>query len=283
MFSFYRNRSQEEDKVVKESVSVLISAYKSYDFIEKCLDSISNQDYEGDYEIIVGIDGCKKTLKKLNEIKHKYKNFSYYYSNKNVGKYIISNSLILKAKHDIITIFDSDDVMYNNHLSYNIDLLKYNANFVTALAVIMTEKPQVKKTYGIIFLNKKTILELNGYHKYRCGCDSGLINRLKKYGLILTISDKPTMNRCYYDNNLTRSKKYGMNSKYRNNVWGKMKNEKSPILKEMKTTPLTFMYDSELLLKLNEMVKKEVYSIYNSWSEDDIKDFIEHIKNFNKK
>jgi hypothetical protein len=74
-----------------------------------------------------------------------------------------------------------------------------------------------------------------------------------------------------------------MKSKYRNDVWGKMKNEKSPILKDMKTTPLTFMYDSELLLKLNEMVKKEVYSIYNSWSEDDIKDFIEHIKNFNKK
>lgn len=49
------------------NISVLIPAYNCDLYIEQCIDSVVNQEHTSDvkYEIIVGVDGCEKTLNKL--------------------------------------------------------------------------------------------------------------------------------------------------------------------------------------------------------------------------
>ena len=59
-----------------KGVSICISAWKAQEYIEECLDSIYSQSWfknHNEWEVLIGIDGCVDTLKKMNEIKHKYK------------------------------------------------------------------------------------------------------------------------------------------------------------------------------------------------------------------
>ena len=56
-------------------ISICISAWKTQKYIEECLDSVYNQTWFKDHdewEVIIGIDGCEETLKKINEIKQLY-------------------------------------------------------------------------------------------------------------------------------------------------------------------------------------------------------------------
>lgn len=53
---------------MKEGVSIILTAWKTQDYIEECLDSINKQQFfnkeKTNYEILLGIDGCEKTLEK---------------------------------------------------------------------------------------------------------------------------------------------------------------------------------------------------------------------------
>lgn len=101
-------------------LSVIITAYKSQDFIEECLDSIQNQSYfkyNDNYEILVGIDACESTLKKVNEIRKKYRNLKVFYASENGGTYRMRNSLWIRAKYENLLFFDSDDIMPENFIS----------------------------------------------------------------------------------------------------------------------------------------------------------------------
>jgi hypothetical protein len=74
---FYVSRVQKGDNlgrkndIMKKPISVIIAAYNADKFIEECLDSVFNQTYFVDneyYEVLVGVDGCEKTLDKLKMI-----------------------------------------------------------------------------------------------------------------------------------------------------------------------------------------------------------------------
>lgn len=97
-------------------VSIIIPAYNVRLFIEECLDSVVNQsnllDYR--YEIIVGVDGCSDTKDKLIEIKDNYEFLKVFWFPKNVGAYVVRNTLAYKAVYNNIVFFDADDVMYDD-------------------------------------------------------------------------------------------------------------------------------------------------------------------------
>lgn len=286
MFSFYRKRVEKEnDKLQNESISILIPAYKSYDFIEQCLDSVSNQDYEGGYEIIVGIDGCKRTLDKINEIKHKYKNFFCYYSDKNIGTYVMLNSLILKSNYDIITIFGSDDIMNNDYLSYNKSLLKFN-NYVVSKCVNFkgrTETCIENKSFSI-FLYKYHFLKLNGYDEYRFSCDDEFIKRLKNVGLSTINSDKITYKKRLHSNNISNNDTYGINSYYNKEINTIFLNRNNDILDEIKTSELIPLKENKNINKIaicipiykRYTITDYVLSYYKK-IKDDLKDEIDII------
>lgn len=103
----------------RPSVTVIIPAFKSQETIEQCIDSIYRQNVDFPICIFVGVDYCMETLKIAQSLMRKYDfRVQFYRSKKNVGPYIIKNSLIGKiARRDSLVItFDSDDLMPDDFL-----------------------------------------------------------------------------------------------------------------------------------------------------------------------
>ena len=71
-----------------KGVSIIITAYNTADYIEECLDSIYDQSWfkkHRNWEVLLGVDHCKETLKKVVSIMEKYPNFRVFYMIENVG------------------------------------------------------------------------------------------------------------------------------------------------------------------------------------------------------
>jgi glycosyltransferase involved in cell wall biosynthesis len=154
-------------KPVKEPaikrIAVIISAYDCAEYIEQCLDSVQAQTYKH-YRILLGIDGCPKTMKKVEEIRNKYDNLRVYYTKKNQGVYKMFNALIYLTEDDEwIQFFGADDYMYPYMLER---MQKYNS-------------PTVCKHVGVLFIQSKIIKEVGGFRPWRCGADADMIYRLR--------------------------------------------------------------------------------------------------------
>lgn len=179
-------------KEINKGLSIIITAYNSQDFIEECLDSIQNQTYfkyNDKYEILLGIDACEKTLKKVNVIRKKYKNLKVFYASENGGTYRMRNSLWIRAKYDNLLFFDSDDVMPEDFVGGN---MKYIDDYGFIRYRIMTftnGKSKIKHTLpnwyamGSIFIKKSILKILNGFRDERISMDMDLILRAKKFGV----------------------------------------------------------------------------------------------------
>lgn len=50
-------------------ITIITTAFNNTEFIEECLDSIINSSKNLEFELLVGIDNCEKTLFKCFEIK----------------------------------------------------------------------------------------------------------------------------------------------------------------------------------------------------------------------
>jgi glycosyltransferase involved in cell wall biosynthesis len=145
-----------------KKINVIISAYDCAEFIEECLNSIEKQTYKC-YKILLGIDGCEKTLEKIKEIHQKYSNLYVYYSEENNGPYQMFNALIqLVPNGEYIQIFGADDVM-------NINMLENMSKY---------EIPTVSRNDGVLFINKNVLNIVGGFRDWKCGADSDMIHRI---------------------------------------------------------------------------------------------------------
>ncbi len=152
------------DSTPLKKINVIISAYDSAEFLQDCLDSIESQTYKPN-RILLGIDGCKKTLDKALEIAKKYSNLEIYYAEENRGPYQMFNSLAeLVSDDEYIQRFDSDDIMYSNLLE---EMSKYNV-------------PTVSRHDGILFLKKEVLNLVGGFRDWKCAADSDMVFRLQK-------------------------------------------------------------------------------------------------------
>ena len=91
----------------EEGISICITAYHVEKYIKDCLDSVVNQTWfktHNDWEIIVGVDGCEKTLSQLKTIMHNYKNLRVFMMDSNNGTYITSNTIMSNAKYENIFV-----------------------------------------------------------------------------------------------------------------------------------------------------------------------------------
>ncbi|NPV13178.1 MAG: glycosyltransferase [Ignavibacteria bacterium] len=220
------NKSTED----KLPLSIIITAYQTENYIEECLDSIENQTYfnnNNNYEILIGVDNCAKTLKKLEEIKSKYRNIKIYMMDSNKGTYITSNTLLNLVKYDNILRFDSDDIM-------DLDMIKEVMYFAKYYDVIRIKCVDFfikdnKKIYtlfkrfaaGVIFY-KKPIIELVGaYEPWICAADSDLIERINKISTSYFL-DKVLFYRRVHQNSLSTRDETKNNSQIRNMYHSKM-------------------------------------------------------------
>lgn len=205
----------------KKSVSIIITAYETQDFIEECLDSIENQTYfinNDNYEILVGIDGCQKTLDKVLQIYKKYRNLNVFLLVKNSGTYVTTNTLIDLVKYDNIIRFDSDDVMRPELINeimyyageYDIIQFKYR-NFRNNLRGVYGRSDYAN---GAIFIRKNVFDLFGGYMPWLCAADYEFLTRVNRH-IKIKRHNNLLMYRRMHDNSLTRRNDTKMTSSLR--------------------------------------------------------------------
>lgn len=217
-----------EKKINKNSISIIVTAYKSQDYIEECLDSIENQIYfkdNDDFEVLVGVDNCHDTLNKLKEISYKYRNLRIFMMNSNMGTYVTSNTLLDLVQYENILRFDSDDIMKNNMISEIIlftdyDIIKFKNNDFHIDVKKCSNNSNIFPDGVVLF--KKNVFDLaGGYMPWRCAADTELLTRISDKFKIIKL-DKYLYYRRVHDNSLTNKKDTGYNSELRDEYENKI-------------------------------------------------------------
>jgi glycosyltransferase involved in cell wall biosynthesis len=214
-------------------ISVLIPAYNAQDYIDDCLRSIVTQAYfkKHDYEIIVGIDGCRATEDALYGIMEDYHRVRAIVIKKNVGKFITLNTLIEQAKGDIIVTFDADDIMASGFVGMGVSYLRdydvvrfgnYNFHQRQDRIVGINAYPR-----DSVLMFKKSVLGIvGGYRPWRIFSDRDFIKRLEGKVKIKDITTPLYYKRLHIDS-LFYDSQYGFNSVYgracRKKIGGKEK------------------------------------------------------------
>lgn len=90
-------------------ISIIIPAFNASGHIGESLASINANLADtrclSDVEVLIGVDGCQKTYECVKHLRN------VFYFSKNVGPYVIRNTLVDFAKNENILFFDADDVM----------------------------------------------------------------------------------------------------------------------------------------------------------------------------
>jgi glycosyltransferase involved in cell wall biosynthesis len=215
-------KSVQNDLSVSEypfGVSVCISAWKTAEYIEECLDSVAAQTWfkeHDNYEILLGIDGCEETLAKVKEIMHKYKNLKVMMMDKNVGTYVTCNTIMKEARYEWLLRFDSDDVMYPNMVE-TLMKKKGDAEFVLFQMRnfgLKKYKDEIQRAYGQHLMNRCVFYRFNGYANWICSADDDLIHKVRKYGKVIVIQEV-LMKRRLHKNSLTINEKTNFESQIR--------------------------------------------------------------------
>lgn len=201
----------------KFKLSIIITAYNTQNYIEKCLKSIEEQTLNIDYEILLGIDHCHKTLEVVKSLD--IKNLRIFWMKENVGTYITTNTLLKLTKYDNILRFDSDDYMskdmfkhlYSNHKSCDILQFSFknfgNDDTIGHLAI------------GCIFYKKWLLEKIGGYNSWRVSSDWDFLKRCNSLkNIVIKKFRYPLFFRRVHDTSLTLNKKTGMNSKLRKDI-----------------------------------------------------------------
>lgn len=106
--------------------SIIIPTYNRAALIVDTLKSIYKSDYKN-FEIIVVDDGSKDDTEMVLQEFRKLDNFQYY-KKENGERGAARNFGARLAKGDYLNFFDSDDLMYPNHLSVASEFINQNTN-----------------------------------------------------------------------------------------------------------------------------------------------------------
>ena len=223
-----------------KNCAILIAAYKAEKWIMNCIDGFKKQiPLEGwNYNIVIGIDGCKNTAKVLDDNK-----ISYYWSKENVGLFIMLNSLWKKTEADVYMHFDADDVPLPNLLKTSIPIV-WEFGFVRAKEIRCDEnlnplKKQPTKD-GKTLITKKAMQDLGGWQHFRTACDTDIRNRAKKLGYNVKLAQsfltEPLLYRRRHNQSLTKSPKTNMKSDYR--IWAREEMKKFRESGKLKVNPI---------------------------------------------
>jgi len=232
-----------------KSFSIIIPAFNSQEFIEECLDSIKNQTFFKDndsYEILLGIDSCDETYKKVESIKHKYKNLRVFMMDKNVGPYVVKNTLIPLVKYDNILFFDSDDIMHSDmiyeiyKLINDADYIRYNCMTFKHgedknINIISNRPPE-----GVFYCNKKLLSKLVGFIPWRCAADTEFVNRFRNTGLKLKTIKKPLFYRRNHPNSLCNNINTDFKSKTRREYAKEIRVRRSSSITKIKLETISY-------------------------------------------
>ena len=176
-------------------ISVLIPAYNSAKYLEKCLDSITLQTAKTEFEVLVGVDGCIETLYEAARLMDKYEWLDVFYCEENMGRYIMTNTLIEEKLGNKVIFFDSDDIMmptlFQEVLDCKEDMMLWK--YYSLRNGVVEPVKHNDYAHGVLYMNDKAIKTLGGYQPWRCSADTELLTRSKYSNLTRRLNDKGLM------------------------------------------------------------------------------------------
>lgn len=197
-------------------ISIVITTYNAPKFLHECIKSIYAQSYKN-YEIIIGIDGCKETLNCVLSNNEFYKKCKVFYFKQNNGPYITKNNLLKEVFNEDLLFFDSDDIMEKDMLlECAIELQSGNLLRTQFNEFNNPNGDRVEHAQGSIAIKRRVLNMLLGWQNWRCNADVEFLERASYWGIKYKLMDKITFRRRIHENNLTESKDLGMGSKVRN-------------------------------------------------------------------
>lgn len=206
---------------MSRTAAIIIAAYNAEKYILDCYESVKNQIPLGgwEHEIRVGVDGCQKTADVLRRA-----GIPFYWSEKNVGAYIMRNSLIYLSPADVYSYFDADDEMFDDYLK---TVLSLNADAVMSAKINCNEnlKPIQRsriESGGAITFSHKILELLGGFYGVRCAADTDFMYRIKMAGYEIHEITEPLYYRRRHAGSLTKKSDTGIGSPYRKKVWREM-------------------------------------------------------------
>ena len=109
----------------KTEVDIILPNFNSFEYIEKTLQSIINQNYKKWKLIIIDDNSNLKTKSKIKKYE-RLKNIKIFWLKKNKGAAYCRNFAIKKTNSNFIAFIDSDDVWEKNKLKKQISFMKKN-------------------------------------------------------------------------------------------------------------------------------------------------------------
>ncbi|MDO6635780.1 glycosyltransferase family 2 protein [Pseudoalteromonas carrageenovora] len=154
-------------------ISVIIPNYNRTNSLVRAINSILEQDYIGDIEIII-VDDKSPDILKIETLVKDIKlpsNMSLYMLRHTENKFASSarNTGIKEAKGDYIALLDSDDCWESNYLTIQLDFLKRHGSKVILFGVcknILLEGEWLQPTRGL--LSGECVDEYIFLHKQCC-------------------------------------------------------------------------------------------------------------------
>jgi glycosyltransferase involved in cell wall biosynthesis len=257
-----------------KKLSIIIPTYKNVQFLPECFDSILKSIKDLDCEILVGIDGCQDTVDYIK--KNTFDNrFKFYFFEKNVGPYVIKNTLANISSSDKLLFFDSDDIMLENIITDTLSILD-NHNIYRPMYLDFVNDTAPKSTtniktnhfgYGVFGIKKDFFISLNGFNGWRCEADSDFHNRLRLNNTITSIGKTVSFLRRIHTNSLTTSPETNYTSKLRAHYRNLTNKNNKPVCEKFETSNYTIVNVTELkeqrkiILEQKNNIKKLLTSI----------------------
>jgi len=240
----------EGDKEIEiPEISVIVPSFNNVEYIDECLTSVIESSKDFNFEILVGIDNCEKTLDYIKEHQDKYINTKFYFFNESVGPYVIKNTLTQISKSNNILFFDSDDIMNPECVPFVMEESEnYGSIRFKYYDFKETDKISSKSkssAEGVFFIKKSYFNFLNGFEPWKCAADSEFHYRVIKNKIKTKYLDFGLFLRRVHGVSLTRSNETGMKSGVRS-IYHKIIKEKQ------KTSNIG---------PLNEMITHRFYQI----------------------
>lgn len=239
-------------------LSIIIPTYKNTQYLDKCFNSIIDSIGDKNVEVLVGVDSCVETFNFL--IGKIYpNNFKFYFFEKNVGPYVVKNSLSKISKSNNILFFDSDDIMDKNMVGDVIDGLNgYDCvkpvyiDFNDGDIININSKKHLGE--GVFGIKKSIFNYLNGFEPWMCAADSDFMGRLYKNRYKLKFTNKINFYRRIHKNGLTSRPDTGMSSPLRAQYAKLSRNKKvAGPLKIMVTEPYSLITGVNYLPKMDHV------------------------------
>lgn len=161
-----RDDKENVDVSALPPIYVVITAFNSAGFLERCIDSVMGQrGLKNELRVIVGVDGCKETFATAKQLTRKYKEkCKFYFSKRNVGTYVLKNSLLKKVvdRDALVFFLDSDDFIPSNFISSHLKTYFEKRPEILKILSIDIEENYFSKIYSEAYADRGIGGGING-------------------------------------------------------------------------------------------------------------------------